>query len=105
MDETSVTLNTEFAESYLDPQELTAWVAARQAGEVTRRMFVALMARREALGDATVDEALAELEAENDAKAEREELKAEAQRFREMSELVKMRDEPEEEEEEEEEAA
>ena len=88
IEETSITLNTEFAESHLDPQELTAWVAARQAGEVTRRMFIDLMARREALGDATVDEVLVELEAESEATAEREALKAEAAHLRDVTAVL-----------------
>ena len=87
---TSVTLNTEFAESYLEPQELTAWVQARQAGEVTRRMFLDMMARKEALGETTVDEAVDELEGEADATAEKEALKAEAARFRDMAALAGM---------------
>lgn len=89
--EIAVTLNTEFAESYLEPQELTAWVAARQAGEVTRKMFLDFMAKKEALGETTVDEAIVELEAENDVAAERDELRKEAATFRDMTKLAGMR--------------
>ena len=86
--ETSITLNTEFAESYLEPQELTAWVQARQAGEVTRRMFLDMLARKEALGETTAEEAIVELDAEADATAEREALKAEAAHLRDVTAVL-----------------
>lgn len=85
VENTGITLNSEFMESRMDPAELTAWVGARQAGEVTRRTFVERLAKHEALGDRTVEDELVELEAENDSRAERDALKAEAERFKQVS--------------------
>jgi Domain of unknown function (DUF4055) len=74
--DTEILLNDEFADPRLSAQDITALVGAYQAGTISLRTFVENAVRGEILEGRTVEEEIAEIEAEQDVKAEREALKA-----------------------------
>lgn len=92
----SITLNQDFVDARMAPTELAALVQARQAGEISRRTFLENLERGELLEGRTIEEEIVEIEGELDIRAERDLLKEETQRTKQIGQLLLEQMKPEE---------